>query len=37
MAFAFMLIHNEMLAPDEQMDDDAMRAFYRDIITRYLG
>ena len=37
MAFAFMLIHNEMLAPDEQMDDDAMRAFYRDIISRYLG
>ena len=37
MAFAFMLIHNELLAPDEQMDDDAMRAFYRDIITRYLG
>ena len=37
MAFAFMLIHNELLAPDEQMDDDAMRAFYRDIISRYLG
>lgn len=37
MAFAFMLIHNELLAPDEQMDDNAMRAFYRDIITRYLG
>ena len=36
MAFAFMLIHNELLAPDEQMDDDAMRAFYRDIIARYL-
>ena len=36
MAFAFMLIHNELLAPDEQMYDDAMRAFYRDIIARYL-
>ena len=37
MAFAFMLIHNELLAPDEQMDDDAMRAFYRDLVSRYLG
>ena len=37
MTFAFMLIHNELLAPDEQMDDDSMRAFYRDLVSRYLG
>ena len=37
MTFAFMLIHNELLAPDEQMDDDAMRNFYRDLIARYLS
>ena len=37
MSFAFMLIHNEMLAPDDQMDDVRMRAFYRDLISRYLS
>lgn len=37
MSFAFMLIHNEMLAPDDQMDDARMRAFYRDLISRYLS
>lgn len=37
MSFAFMLIHNELLAPDDQMDDVAMRAFYRDLISRYLS
>lgn len=37
MSFAFMLIHNELLAPDERMDDNAMKQFYRDLIARYLG
>jgi hypothetical protein len=37
MSFAFMLIHNELLAPDDQMDDARMRAFYRDLISRYLS
>lgn len=37
MSFAFMLIHNELMAPDDQLDDARMHAFLRDLIARYLS
>lgn len=37
MSFAFMLIHNELMAPDDQLDDSRMYAFLRDLIERYLS
>lgn len=37
MSFAFMLIHNEFMDSSEQLDDERMRAMYRDLIGRYLS
>jgi AcrR family transcriptional regulator len=37
LSVAFMLVYNELLTPDEQLDDKMIRTFIRDLFERYLS